>query len=78
MLNNEAVFYTVLIEDAGLGMAGAAAGIPGEHVGLAIMQERAARVPGQLVIGSEPDEGTRIVLMFTAPPPSMRDRAPRS
>ena len=76
MLNNEDDFYTVLIEDDGLGMAGATEGIPGEHVGLAIMQERTARLPGQLVIESEPDEGTRIVLMFTAPPPSMRDQAP--
>jgi len=58
-------------------MAGATAGAAGEHVGLAIMQERTARLPGQLVIESEPDEGTRIVLMFTAPPPVVRDAAPR-
>ncbi len=78
MLNNEDDFYTVLIEDDGLGMAEVTAGIPGEHVGLAIMQERAERLPGQLVIESEPDEGTRIVLMFTAPPPSTRDQTSRS
>ena len=78
LLNNEDDFYTVLIEDDGLGMAGATAGAAGEHVGLAIMQERTARLPGQLVIESEPDEGTRIVLMFTAPPPEARDQAPRS
>ena len=78
LLNNEDDFYTVLIEDDGLGMAAATAGAAGEHVGLAIMQERTARLPGQLVIESEPDEGTRIVLMFTAPPPEARDQAPRS
>ena len=77
LLNNEGDFYTVLIEDDGLGMAGNTAGAAGEHVGLAIMQERTARLPGQLVIESEPDEGTRIVLMFTAPPPVARDPALR-
>ena len=78
LLNNEGDFYTVLIEDDGLGMAKVAAGSAGEHVGLAIMQERTARLPGQLVIESEPDEGTRIVLMFTAPPPAAHDPAQRS
>ncbi len=78
MLNNEDDFYTVLIEDDGLGMAEVAEGIPGERVGLAIMQERTARLPGQLVIESEPDEGTRIILMFTAPPPAVREQTLRS
>lgn len=69
MLNNEDDLYTVLIEDDGLGMAGGAEGAPGEHAGLAIMRERTERLHGQIVIESEPGEGTRIVLMFTAPPP---------
>ena len=77
LLNNEGDFYTVLIEDDGLGTARTTAGAAGEHVGLAIMQERTARLPGQLVIESEPDEGTRIVLMFTAPPPAARDHVAR-
>ena len=68
LLNNEGDLYTVLIEDDGLGMAGVAGGMPGEHAGLAIMRERAGRLPGQLVIESEPGEGTRIVLIFNAPP----------
>jgi two-component system nitrate/nitrite sensor histidine kinase NarX len=68
MLNNEDDLYTVLIEDDGLGMADAANGMPGEHAGLAIMRERTARLPGQIVIESEPGEGTRIVLIFNAPP----------
>jgi two-component system nitrate/nitrite sensor histidine kinase NarX len=68
MLNNEDDLYTVLIEDDGLGMVDIAGGMPGEHAGLAIMRERTERLPGQIVIESEPGEGTRIVLIFNAPP----------
>ncbi len=68
MLNSEDDLYTVLIEDDGLGMVDAADAAPGEHAGLAIMRERTTRLPGQIVIESEPGEGTRIVLIFTAPP----------
>ena len=32
------------------------------------MRERTAKLPGQIVIESEPGEGTRIVLIFTVPP----------
>ena len=67
MLNNEDDLYTVLVEDDGLGMADVAEGISGEHAGLAIMRERTERLPGQIVIESEPGEGTRIVLIFNAP-----------
>lgn len=68
LLNNEGDLYTVLIEDDGLGMAGPDAPMPVEHAGLAIMRERTQRLPGQFVIESEPGEGTRIVLIFNAPP----------
>lgn len=68
MLNNEGDLYTVLIEDDGLGMEGEVENMPVEHAGLAIMRERTAKLPGQIVIESEPGEGTRIVLIFTAPP----------
>ncbi len=68
MLNNEGDLYTVLIEDDGLGMEGEADNLPLEHAGLAIMRERTAKLPGQIVIESEPGEGTRIVLIFTVPP----------
>jgi two-component system nitrate/nitrite sensor histidine kinase NarX len=69
MLNNEDDLYTVLIEDDGLGMAEAEEADPGgAHAGLAIMRERTERLHGQIVIESEPGEGTRIVLMFNAPP----------
>jgi two-component system nitrate/nitrite sensor histidine kinase NarX len=70
LLNNEDDLYTVLIEDDGLGMAETAGELPGGHAGLAIMRERTERLHGQIVIESEPGEGTRIVLMFTAPPPA--------
>jgi two-component system nitrate/nitrite sensor histidine kinase NarX len=70
LLNNEDDLYTVLIEDDGLGMADAEGVVPGGHAGLAIMRERTERLQGQIVIESEPGEGTRIVLMFTAPPPA--------
>jgi two-component system nitrate/nitrite sensor histidine kinase NarX len=69
LLNNEDDLYTVLIEDDGLGMADAEGDVAGGHAGLAIMRERTERLQGQIVIESEPGEGTRIVLMFTAPPP---------
>ncbi|MDA1117513.1 MAG: histidine kinase [Proteobacteria bacterium] len=68
LLNNEDDLYTVLIEDDGLGMAGIAENMPVEHAGLAIMRERTERLQGQIVIESEPGEGTRIVLIFNAPP----------
>jgi two-component system nitrate/nitrite sensor histidine kinase NarX len=70
LLNNEDDLYTVLIEDDGLGMADAEGEATGAHAGLAIMRERTERLQGQIVIESEPGEGTRIVLMFTAPPPA--------
>ena len=78
MLNNEGDLYTVLIEDDGLGMTDTAGDEPGGHAGLAIMRERTARLRGQLVIESEPGEGTRIVLMFTASPPPAGAPAPAS
>jgi two-component system nitrate/nitrite sensor histidine kinase NarX len=68
LLNSQDDLYTVLIEDDGLGMSGSAEASPGEHAGLAIMRERTERLAGQIVIESEPGEGTRIVLMFNAPP----------
>jgi len=74
LLNNEDDLYTVLIEDDGLGMADAEGDVPGGHAGLAIMRERTERLQGQIVIESESGEGTRIVLMFTAPPPAAAAR----
>lgn len=61
--------YTLLIEDDGLGMSPVESSHPGEHVGLSIMRERAQRLPGTLKIESEPGEGTRICLNFSADSP---------
>ncbi|HYL90770.1 MAG TPA: histidine kinase [Burkholderiales bacterium] len=67
LLNNQDELYTVLIEDDGLGMAEPGEVATSEHAGLAIMRDRTERLQGQIVIESEPGEGTRIVLMFNAP-----------
>ncbi len=56
---------TLLVEDDGVGFDNAAkAGRPGEHIGLAIMEERAQRLGGRLRIESEPGEGTRLELVY--------------
>lgn len=62
--------YTLLVEDDGVGMTSpcAKSGHPGEQVGLLIMKERATRLGGTLRIESEPGEGTRIELKFSAAP----------
>ena len=67
MLANEADLYTVLIEDDGTGMTEATDERPALHAGLAIMRQRTERLPGQIVIESEPGEGTRIIIIFNAP-----------
>jgi two-component system nitrate/nitrite sensor histidine kinase NarX len=64
--------YSVLIEDDGYGMSVPPneRSLPGEHVGLAIMRERAQRLPGEITIESELGEGTRVLLSFTTNPPA--------
>ena len=57
----------ILIEDDGIGINDLAYGSPGEHIGLTIMRERAARLGGMLRVESEPGEGTRIVLELNQP-----------
>jgi two-component system nitrate/nitrite sensor histidine kinase NarX len=60
--------YMVLIEDDGIGIQDREIdGGPGEHLGLKILQERSARIGGDLKIESEAGEGTRIILLFTQP-----------
>lgn len=59
--------YLMLIEDDGVGFDN----IPmrehaGEHIGLSVMEERAAQIGGTFSIESEKGEGTRIVLTFAA------------
>ncbi|MDH3407625.1 MAG: ATP-binding protein, partial [Gammaproteobacteria bacterium] len=60
--------YTLMIEDDGEGIAPVSGSLPGEHIGLSVMRERAERLPGELTIESEPGEGTRIVLSFSVVP----------
>ena len=57
----------ILIEDDGIGINEQVYGSPGEHIGLTIMRERAARLGGELRVESEPGEGTRIVLELNQP-----------
>ena len=59
--------FMVLVEDDGIGMQEPEPGAPGEHLGLKILQERAARIGGTLRIESEPGEGTRVILRFRRP-----------
>lgn len=57
---------TILIEDDGLGIPDSTtSNSPGERIGLSIMQQRAARLPGIIHIESEVGEGTRICLLFS-------------
>ena len=62
--------FTLLVEDDGVGMTlpCAESKHPGEQVGLLIMKERAMRLGGVLHVESEPGEGTRIELEFSAAP----------
>lgn len=62
--NNE---FMVLVEDDGIGIQEPADGGPGEHLGLKILHERAARIGGTLRIESESGEGTRVILTFKRP-----------
>ncbi len=57
--------YLFLVEDDGVGFDEVSPeGEPGEHLGLSIMKERAKRLGGELIIESEPGEGTRVELVY--------------
>jgi two-component system, NarL family, nitrate/nitrite sensor histidine kinase NarX len=57
--------YVLLVEDDGVGFSAPRRSTrPGEHIGLAIMEERARRIGAELRIESEPGEGTRCELLF--------------
>lgn len=57
----------VLIEDDGQGIEESATdSVPGEHIGLSVMKERADALNGELQIESEPGEGTRVLLHVPA------------
>jgi two-component system nitrate/nitrite sensor histidine kinase NarX len=61
--------YRVLIEDDGVGFPTRMGeeGQAGDHIGLNIMRDRARRIRGELIIESDPKEGTRVILRFRAP-----------
>jgi len=64
--------HHVLVEDDGQGIAErVVSDPPGEHIGLSIMRERAARLGGTLNIESETGEGTRVELQFSLQPPRL-------
>lgn len=60
----------LLIEDDGIGMSCGPLQTrkAGEQFGLSIMQERARRLGGELLIDSEPGEGTQVLLTFRNEP----------
>jgi two-component system nitrate/nitrite sensor histidine kinase NarX len=68
--------YVLLVEDDGIGFSEHEIddSLPGEHVGLSIMDERARRIGADLRIESEPGEGTRVELVFPVEPKA-RSRA---
>ncbi|MEE9351065.1 MAG: sensor histidine kinase, partial [Thiotrichaceae bacterium] len=61
----------ILVEDDGIGFDDALQDKPtaeGEHIGLTVMQERAARINGEIQFESEEGEGTLIQLSFMSAP----------
>lgn len=59
--------FLVLVEDDGIGIQEPVDSAPGEHLGLKILKERAARIGGSLRIESDSGEGTRVILKFHRP-----------
>jgi two-component system nitrate/nitrite sensor histidine kinase NarX len=71
----------IVVEDDGAGLS-AAAGAGGTHYGMEIMHERARRLGGGLEVGARAGGGTRVRLLFPAPPvaaaaPAAGARGPR-
>jgi two-component system nitrate/nitrite sensor histidine kinase NarX len=65
MSGGESSYFHLLIEDDGTGIEGDVdSDIPGEHVCLTIMRERAQRIGAELTIESDAGEGTRIELLL--------------
>lgn len=67
----------VMVEDDGRGIRRRARGGRGEHIGLTVMEERAARLEADFRIESEPGEGTRMTLRFQYPKQQSLDFQPR-
>jgi two-component system, NarL family, nitrate/nitrite sensor histidine kinase NarX len=67
--------YNLLIEDDGVGFdESSVVSLRGQHLGLNILRDRAREINARLDIESEPDDGTRIHLQFSAEaPPELRE-----
>jgi two-component system nitrate/nitrite sensor histidine kinase NarX len=62
--------YNLLIEDDGVGFdETSVVSLRGQHLGLSILRDRAREINARLDIESEPDDGTRIHLQFSAEAP---------
>jgi two-component system, NarL family, nitrate/nitrite sensor histidine kinase NarX len=61
--------FLIMVEDDGQGIAQPPASKGGEHIGLSVMRERAARLDADFRLESEPGEGTRMTLRFQYPKP---------
>jgi two-component system nitrate/nitrite sensor histidine kinase NarX len=77
LLSNRAGEFIVLIEDDGIGFEeNAVVSQHGRQLGLNILHDRAREIDAHLDIESEPDDGTRIRLQFSAEPlPVLREIA---
>ena len=68
MYSSEAGRCSILVEDDGIGLPDRPVvpdPVSGEHIGMSIMQERAAKLNGELQYESDPDEGgTLLQLSF--------------
>jgi two-component system nitrate/nitrite sensor histidine kinase NarX len=63
--------YNLLIEDDGVGFdESSVVSLRGQHLGLNILRDRAREINARLDIESEPDDGTRIHLQFSAEAPA--------
>lgn len=75
-LGRSAGDYEILVEDDGVGMPAVppgSDGAEGGHYGIAIMQERARRMGGELSIEPGEPRGTRVRLRFPAAAPAPTD-----
>jgi two-component system nitrate/nitrite sensor histidine kinase NarX len=77
LLSNRDGEFIVLIEDDGIGFEEkAVVSQHGRQLGLNILHDRAREINARLDIESEPDDGTRIRLQFSAEPlPGLREIA---
>ncbi|CAA6828129.1 MAG: Nitrate/nitrite sensor protein (EC [uncultured Thiotrichaceae bacterium] len=76
MYSSEAGQCSILVEDDGIGLPEQRVEPnqeTGEHIGLTVMEERAARINGEILFESEDGEGTLVQLCFTVSPPEVND-----